>query len=194
MLTGRDALRQVLEALGALLEARAHRADLVVIGGGALLLDRVLQRSTKDLDVLGRLEGSSLVSAEPFPGPLIEAVGDVAAAFGLAPDWLNPGPTSLLDLGMPEGFLKRTRVETFHALTLRCAHRWDQVHFKVYAAADHWPARSKHLQDLEALVPTQEELSAAADWCQTHDRSTGFREHLLAPLLAYMRERSCDGA
>jgi hypothetical protein len=42
-----------------------------------------------------------------MPEPLRTAVLDVARAFGLADDWVNLGPESLLDLGLPAGFLGR---------------------------------------------------------------------------------------
>jgi hypothetical protein len=49
----------------------------------------------------------------------------------------------------------------------------DQIHFKLYAAADQGPGR--HVDDLIALRPTSDELLAAARWAFSHDVSEGFR-------------------
>ncbi len=50
--------------------------------------------------------------------------------------------------------------------------RWDQIHFKLFAAEDGGPGR--HLNDLLALRPTEAELLAAARWALTQDASEGF--------------------
>ena len=49
----------------------------------------------------------------------------------------------------------------------------------MYAAADR---AGYHVDDLQQLNPTEEELVAAAQWCQTHDPSEGFRQILLSML------------
>ena len=177
-------LREALDTLGAILADRGHSYDIVVIGGGALQLVGLIDRPTKDLDVVALAGVEPWSSAAPLPDPLLEAVKDVALALELEPDWLNPGPTDLLDLGLPDGFADRTTAERFGALTVRYAAREDQIAFKLYAAADHWPNEGKHLQDLRALAPTPEELRTAARWCMSHDPSPGFRDMLLQPVLA----------
>jgi len=60
-------------------------------------------------DVLAILNGGEFVSAEPLPPGLLAAARVVARDFGLLPDWLNAGPASLLDFGLPEGFLQRAQ-------------------------------------------------------------------------------------
>lgn len=179
----RDSLRTALVTLGAVLHDRGLAYELVAIGGGALLLTGFIARSTKDLDVVARIDGAAWLRAEPLPLPLAQAVADVALALDLAPDWLNAGPTDLLTFGLPERFAERTTTERFSTLIVHFAGRTDQIAFKLYAAADHWPDHGKHLQDLRALSPTEAELLAAARWCTTHDTSEGFREILLAPVL-----------
>ncbi|MEN0068084.1 MAG: DUF6036 family nucleotidyltransferase [Myxococcota bacterium] len=181
-------LDEALTALGEILADRGETFDIVVIGGGALLLLGLVERATKDLDVLARIEGDAWVRAEPFPPALEAAVHDVAAALDLSDDWLNPGPTDLLDFGLPSGFADRV----FSGLTVRLASRDDQVAFKLYAAADQWPSESRHLSDLRALAPTREELLAAARWCRTHDPSSGFRNVLLLPVLTALGVEDAD--
>jgi hypothetical protein len=54
---------------------------------------------------------------------------------------------------------------------------------KLYAMVDQ--GAGKHEADLRALVPTSDELLAAARWSRTHDPSEGFRGQLL-DALAYL--------
>jgi hypothetical protein len=166
-------LEAALDALGEALSTRREQAEIVVIGGSGLLLLGVVVRTTHDVDVVAILEAGELRTAEPLPAPLVAAATDVARVLGLSPDWLNSAPTALLDFGLPEGFLARCRVRRHGALVVHAASRVDQVHFKLYAAADHGP-RSKHVSDLRALAPTNDELRAAARWCRTQDPSPAF--------------------
>lgn len=185
-------LEQALNTLGELLADRGESYDIVVIGGGALMLLGLIDRPTKDLDVVARVEGALWLRAAPFPGPLTRAVLDVASALDLAEDWLNPGPADLMDFGLPEGFEARAVVRSYGALTVRLSSRQDQVAFKLYAAADHWPGRSRHLEDLRRLAPPRRMLLDAARWCRTHDPSEGFRDGLLVPVLAALGVEAPD--
>lgn len=98
-----SALDGALHTLGAILVARGQTAPLVLVGGGALVLLGLADRSTKDLDVVARVEAGHLRAAEPFSPALVEAIADVALALDLAPAWLNLGPASLLRQGLPPG-------------------------------------------------------------------------------------------
>ena len=64
------------------------------------------------------------------------------------------------------------------------ASRFDQIHFKLYAAADDRP-RGKHHRDLQRLQPTHEELRLAARWSVTHDPSEGFALMLRGVLASF---------
>lgn len=183
METNRNQLREALTTLGAVLADRGLSYELVLVGGGALNLCGLIDRPTRDIDVVARVEGGAYITAVPLPALLLAAANDVAAALDLAPDWLNSGPADLFHMGLPQGFAERTVRETFGGLDVLYASRQDQVAFKLYAAADHWPTRNKHLQDLRELEPAPDELRHAADWCLTHDPSVGFREQQLTPVL-----------
>ena len=179
----RGGLDDTLAALGELLDARGLHYELVVVGGASLLLRGVIARPTRDVDVLGAREASgTVVRLETLPEPLARAVADVGLAFGLAPHWLNLGPASLLDLGLPDGFADRLDAVRSGGLVAWVASRFDLACFKLYAAADHWPARDRHLDDLVALAPTPDELLAGALWTRTHDPSRAFAENLGAVL------------
>ncbi len=166
-------LKSALETLGEVLDDRALSAEVVVVGGGSLLLLGLLERPTKDLDVVALLKDGVLATAKPLPHGLSEAVADVGEALGLATNWLNGGPTSLLDFGLPDGFEERMIRKQFGPLTVHIAARFDQICFKLYAAVDQGP-HSKHASDLRLLEPSEDQLTRAADWCRTHDPSEGF--------------------
>ena len=174
-------LEEALETLGELLETRAQRFEIVVIGGGSLLLMGVIQRPTKDLDVVALVVSGAIARAEPWPEPLREAVADVAVALKLDEQWLNPGPTSLVDCGLPSGFSERLTARPFRNLVVHFASRLDQVFFKFYAMVDQGP-RSKHAQDLKKLAPSSAELLEAARWSRQQDSSEGFRSECVQAL------------
>jgi hypothetical protein len=177
----RESLEQALAGLGALLASRGQRFELVAVGGSSLMLLGLLRRPTRDLDIVALVESGHYVKATALPEELKEAVQDIGEALGIGPTWLNEGPASLLDFGLPENFAKRVETRRYGSLTLHIAGRQDQVYFKLYAAVDHGPT-SKHFQDLLGLAPTRQELISAARWTLTHDPSEGFRGELLAAL------------
>lgn len=176
----RQQLETALAALGDLLAQRGLGYEVVLVGGGNLLLRGVISRPTKDADLVGqRLEDGRIVQMHAMPAPLAQAVEDVARAYGLARDWLNIGPESLLELGLPDGFAGRLSHRDFGSLKVWFAGMFDLACFKLYAAADHWPSKDRHLADLLALKPTRLELLAAARWARTHDSSPDFRSLLV---------------
>lgn len=170
-------LDAALTAVGDLLEERKHRLEVVAIGGGSLLLLGLIERPTKDLDLVAIKVGETLVKPIPMPAALSEAAADVGKVMKLPTDWLNAGPAAMLDLGLPEGFLERTIRREYAGLVIYLASRYDQICFKLYAAADDSP-RGKHFADLRQLAPTSDELRRAAAWTVTHDPSDGFRSIL----------------
>jgi hypothetical protein len=172
---GKEALERALTVLGQVLEGRGLAYELVAIGGGSLLLHGLLERTTRDVDILSVVTEGTHVGAEPLPGNLVEAVRDVARLHDLDERWLNAGPASLHDFGLPAGFEGRLHTRRYGSLTLHIAGRLDQIHFKLYAAVDQGPG-SKHMADLKKLEPTREELLAAVAWARGHDPSEGFEE------------------
>lgn len=169
--------------LGELLADRGHSIEVVAIGGGSLLLLQLIERPTKDLDLVAIVDDGKYVSAQPLPVFLAAAVSDVALATGLRGDWLNAGPTSLLDFGLPDGFETRMTSKRFGGLVVHLAGRSDQICFKLYASVDQGPV-SKHALDLKKLEASPAELLHAAAWCKTHDPSEAFADQLELALQA----------
>jgi hypothetical protein len=189
-LKGPDEIERALTLLGASLEARdAGPFDLAVIGGAALAVLGLSFRPTRDVDVLALVQadgsgGIRLASSRPLPQVLLDAAAETALALGIGDDWLNDGPTDLLEHGLPTGFEARlTRRSYGPRLVVWYAARQDLVALKTYAAAD--LGEGRHLEDLQALAPSREELMAAARWARTHDPSMAFGSQL-SSLLAFM--------
>jgi hypothetical protein len=168
------------ELLGAVSEQLAlcgQQHTIAVVGGSALIALGLVSRATRDVDVVAVLRDKELVSAEPIPTSLLDAADIVARDFGLPSGWLNAGPASLFDLGLPDGFEQRAEQRSYgQSLQVLFASRLDQIHFKLYAAVDQGAGR--HLADLKALTPSDDELVQAARWSETHDTSEGYRAML----------------
>ena len=150
---------------------------ILVCGGASLIATRMVSRQiTKDIDVVAFVRDNAVLDkAKPFPPLLERCVAEVSAMLQLPAFWMNPGPTSLLDAGLPEGLMDRL-AETRHygsRLTVLFIGRRDQIYFKVFAAADAGPGR--HLEDLRELKPTSGEMEMAARWVMQQDPSDGFR-------------------
>lgn len=174
----------LLSALGEQIAGRGERYELVVIGGSALLALGLVERTTKDVDIVAVRSEAGLDNADPLP-PGLRAAGDlVARDFELQAEWLNPGPAGLLTFGLPEGFADRLERRDYGAgLVVHFSSRYDQIHFKLYAAVDQGPG--KHEQDLRALAPTEAELIAAARWSRTQDPSAGYAQVLRDALKSF---------
>lgn len=177
MTLSRERAHDLLVALDEQLAATRDRFELVVIGGSALNALGLADRTTKDIDVVALRTDEGLVEAKPLPDSLVAARNRVARDFDVSEGWLNAGPADLLRWGLPEGFIDRlTRRSYGSHLIVHFAGRVDQIHFKLYAAADQRGGR--HEDDLRALEPTQDELVAAARWTRTQDPSEGFLQML----------------
>jgi hypothetical protein len=188
----RTGLDGALAALGDVLAYRGEAYEVVLVGGGDLVLRGIISRSTKDADIIGqRLGDDRIVPLRMLPDALARAVSEIADALDLAPDWLNVGPESLLDLGLPAGFEDRLTARHYRGLTVWLTGVYDLVCLKLYAAADHWPSQDRHLDDLRTLRPTKADLLSAACWSMTHDPSPAFRSQLAA-VLAHLGVEDAD--
>jgi hypothetical protein len=150
---------------------------LAVCGGTALSALGLVMRTTKDVDILGMVletqNGLTIQRITKFPEWLVEAANKVGRDFDLPENWLNLGPASQVESGLPEGFEKRLVKKVYgQYLTIYFISRIDQIHFKLYAAVDQ---NGYHVQDLFALKPTEIEMEMAANWVVTQDVSEVFK-------------------
>jgi len=152
--------------------------SLVVCGGTALASLGLVARTTQDVDVLGVLESGRIRKLGAFPGWLVKAAAKVGRDYNLPADWLNLGPESQLDTGLPEGLQARlVKREYGDNLTIFFISRTDQIHFKLFASIDRG---GYHRDDLFELNPTEGELLAACRWVLTQDVSAGFKANLIS--------------
>lgn len=157
-------------------ENRSDPIGIVVCGGSALILTGLVPRTTKDVDIVALLESGVLRSPDPLPTELLKAAAEAAEDMGLPAHWLNNGPSrgdgGLFQMGLPAGLGERLQNRRYgDHLTVHFIDRVDQIHFKLYAAADRG---GYHIEDLRALEPTPVEIETAARWAMSHDVSEGF--------------------
>ena len=167
-------LNEALQLLNEqLILSDAPATEIVVCGGSALIATGLVPRTTQDVDIVALMKAEVLVDSEPLPKYLIEAADRVGKVLNLPVDWLNNGPASQFQMGLPQGFQERlTTVVVGAKLTVHYIGRYDQIFFKTFASADRG---GYHVSDLKALNPTEAELIAAAKWCMTQDTSEAFR-------------------
>ena len=155
---------------------KGQKISLVVCGGTALFVLDLINRTTKDVDVLGELtikKGKMEVKdLKKFPEWFSKSAKTVARDYNLPEDWINLGPASQLKTGLPNGFVGRlTRKKYGNFLTVYYISRIDQIFFKLYASLDQG---GYHTDDLFALNPSKQEIRSASEWVLTQDVSEGF--------------------
>ena len=190
-------IKEALQLLdGRLKMNRSGSFSLVVCGGTALNAMHLIQRTTKDVDIVALMNSNNqLVDPAPLPEELMIAAKEVADTLNLPNDWLNNGPSSgdggLFRLGLPDGFRERL-IKNYQGekLMVYFASRLDQIHFKLYAAIDQFG--SYHASDLKQLSPSDEELLQAIRWAITHDPSEGFQTAIKLFLQEFGYERLVD--
>lgn len=192
--TGKEGIETALQLVGELLQARALRFRIVIIGGAAANLLGYVERATNDVDILafGDRAGSGPIQLrppdEPIPEPLEQAAQTVARDLNLDPYWLNTGPAGFWKTGLPPGLAARLRWRVYGGLEVGLVDRHDLIFFKLYAAMDHRGPDSVHFQDLLALAPTDQELEAAGQWVREQDPTPIVAEQTLKVIL-YVRSR-----
>jgi hypothetical protein len=173
-------LISALRALGEILASQGEHAAVVVVGGTALIMQGLVARVTRDVDVIAishdppEKESKVIEAPEPLPEVLTRAISRVARDYNLPNDWMNTTVGLQWKTGLPEGFEERIHWRQYDGLWLGLADRYDLIFLKLYAAADSEGPTSVHFQDLMALQPNNEELGAAARWVRTQDPSEPF--------------------
>jgi hypothetical protein len=175
-----------------LADAEVEPQELVICGGSGLIALGLVNRSTEDVDILGRLDaGRQIVDPRPLSSATLKAADEVAVELGLPKGWLNAGPADQIHAGLPQGFLGRMVTKPYGAaLTAHFASRLDQIHLKFFAALDQGPGR--HVDDLLTLQPTPAEMEAAARWVLSQDASAQFPQQVRDGLKALGYEKVAD--
>ena len=156
---------------------RKHPAQhFVVCGGSSLLAMGLVSRTTtRDVDILARIEKGAIVTPRPLPEWLMASAMEVQKQLNMPDEWLNAqvADETLFTCGLPEGLQSRLTSKSYGPrLLISYISRRDQIFLKLHAAVDRDGGR--HLQDLLDLSPTADELLDAARWTRTQDPSEGF--------------------
>jgi len=183
----KEKIEGALKALGEVLEHNnAPPTELVVCGGAALNVLGFVQRTTRDIDVVGTLKKNGdiirLRKMKDFPSYLSRAITDVKKTLGLPDDWINLGPEQNIDYAfLPTGIETRlVRMEYGRKLVIFYISRIDQIYFKLLAATA--MEAGQHFDDLKVLNPTDRELEDATMWVLTQsivdDKKENFKKIL----------------
>ena len=173
--------KSTIEAFDHWLTDRSLTLEAVVIGGAALALLGVIDRQTRDFDILQpQLTEAQLSAAQGFAEHL------KAQGTELAEDWLNNGPIEVTAL-LPEGWRERLQpLFNGNALRLTTLGRADLLKTKLFALCD----RGTDLTDCLALAPTPQELKEVVPWLVLQDAHPMWSEHVRSTLQD-LAERLC---
>lgn len=160
-------MKIVIEAFDRFLAQRGLQFDAVIIGGAALIALGVTSRTTEDIDCL----------FPKIPDEIKQASHDFVREypdFELMDNWLNNGPSSLVD-DLPEDWQGRlVPVYTGQSIVLQTLGRIDLLRTKLFALCD----RQEDLPDCIALAPTAEELTICSPWVIDRDGNSFWPEHV----------------
>lgn len=165
--------RQTIAQFDLYLAARGLEFSAVLVGGAALSLLGLIERQTRDCDVL-----QPEIPAEIQRAALEFAVQIRTTGTPLQDDWLNQNPAQLADL-LPEGW--NTRVQAVYkgqSVTLFVLGRGDLLLTKLFAYCD----RGMDLADCLAMAPTAQELRHALPWLERQDAHPDWPEHVRVSL------------
>ena len=192
---GTTEIDEALSLVGELLAAEGEEYAVVILGGAALNLLGIVERTTTDVDILAfatprpqgvPMPGTLSEPPNPLPEPLARAAAMVARDLGLDSHWLNAGPALQWRAGLPPGLEQRLHWRRYESLWVGVVDRYDLIFFKLFAAADSTGPKNVHYQDLLALRPSAAELGAATDWVRTQDASPEFTD-ILHRVTAHVR-------
>ncbi len=160
-------LEEALRLLGNLLATRKGDGFWLVVGGGsALLAQKIITRSTEDVDILAMRDWEGGVDrAYPMPEALKLAATQVADELHLGGNWLNSAASlHFPDLHLlPASFWQELETREYgHYLKISFVTRSGQIQLKTYAALNR--AKPRDLDDLRTLAPTSVETEVAVRW------------------------------
>jgi len=147
--------------------------EAIATGGAALALLGIVQRETRDCDVIEPELPPEVLEASRAFATAVREQGGV-----LRDDWLNNGPASLAPM-LPDGWRERLQpIFQGRALRLWSLGRPELLLAKLWALCD----RGLDLPDCLALAPSPEELRAASAWVATQDLNPDWPAHVKATL------------
>ena len=164
---------ETLKRFDSFLAKEGLRLEAVVIGATALSLLGLIDRQTRDVDVLAPRLPPDIASAANRFAVMLRASGET-----LADDWLNNGPDSLASQ-LPADWENRLQdVYTGKALLLRTLSHKDLLRTKLFALCD----RGTDLGDCLALNPSPADLTSLEPWIAYQDANPDWPKHVQVTL------------
>jgi hypothetical protein len=162
--------------------AEIEPLHVVVCGGAALIAVGLVARATQDVDIVALLRANQgkieILEEKTLPADVQRLVAEIGVELGIRKDWLNFDASPLIAFGFPPDMIMRLIKKSYGAcLTVYFISRFDQVHFKIYAAMDPKDG-TRHLGDLLDLKPREDEVKAAISWLLGRKASPEFKAAL----------------
>lgn len=192
-----------LTRVAELLDAECETFAIVVLGGAALNLLGVVDRVTRDVDIIAfgipadaRPPRDIVPPTDPLPAALRRAADIVGRDLRLPADWLNAESALQWSQGLPPGLADRITWRHYGTgatgLWVGLVDPYDLTFFKLFAAVDDATTRSRHYRDLLALSPDSATLAAATDWVRGQDASPEFAD-VLDRMVTHLRRELAHG-
>lgn len=156
--------KEIIPKFDEFLTLKRLRFEGVAIGGAALVVLDIIQRSTRDVDLL----------EVEIPEPISKAAIQFASLHGLSEQWFNAGPADLL-MNLPSNW--KTDLQLLYSgksLTLRTLSRINIIRTKFWAMCD----RMRDVDDLIAISPSDDEIKIAVQWVSPLDANPGWPKHV----------------
>lgn len=146
------------------LTERGLTFSAIAIGGAALAILEIIARPTRDVDLL----------EHEIPKVIREAAQTFATTHALSEDWLNTGPSSLMQNLPPDWRKNLQSLYAGQSLNLSTLGRRDFILAKFWAMCD----RMRDIDDLVAIAPTDIEIKFASDWAKPLDGNPQWPQHV----------------
>lgn len=148
---------KILKRLDEELTTLKEKRSLILCGGSVLIVMDIVDRQTRDVDVI-----------EPELDSVLKDIAKkLATEFGLSENWLNNGPEQLRRDLLKDWKKRIVPIFKGKALTLQALGREDLLATKLFAFCD----REDDWQDVLKLKPTKEELDRIFPWVMERDGS-----------------------
>ncbi|MBF0206086.1 MAG: hypothetical protein HQK53_04280 [Oligoflexia bacterium] len=156
---------KILKKFDSFLNSKNESFEGIVIGGMALIILGIVSRQTRDCDILSPAITKRIKSLSEEFASTVE---------GLAKDWLNNGPESLVK-DLPKGWeLRCENIYLGAALKLQTLSRADFLKSKFFAYCD----RGSDLEDCIKLSPSKKEIEDSLDWLYERDGNPDWPSHV----------------
>ncbi len=176
--------------------AEGKPLNVAVCGGSALIAVALVARPTKDVDVVALLRVNQanveILEVKSLPTDVERLAAEIGTELGIREDWFNFNASPLIAFGFPPNMTSRLIKKSYGiCLTVYFISRFDQVHFKIYAAMDPKDG-TRHLSDLLDLKPKEHEVRAAVSWLLGRKASAEFKAALCQVLERIGYERIAE--